>query len=522
MSLYSIPHGSTNHSSYSTCPQILRHWEMQPLCYALEYSMLTEMQNFHKVPDTKDTIRFKLNTQEITYTVDMFRDTLKLPVETLENPSVVPTTIEIIDSFMHTIGYQGVVDKVVNCTNVDYAALLWWDFMNYVFQKKDVIQYPRFTKLIIADLMKKYPSIPQRHDEDYHSIKDDIPLEIRATDDYKDYETMFVKSLGEEEEAKCWQTSSPRKSHKITIRKKKQITPSIPPPIDDREIDEIIEATLLSKKDEESYASEFVDSMLNDDVDDFGTRIEPRSHNENPKVIADDDVDKTDDVAEEKDNDDHTDHTLVRTHTTEEMTAPVSPTTATTSKPKNKRGFTSRKIREVHDHCNNIVLEMTLAKTNEIIKEEMTRLVNLTINKDREVDPINVPELHASLSTAYESNIVYDRELPLLTFRDYSPRMNEYPDESEREKRVKTFLFLGGLIPHVSTCYGIIPSLLRTRNQMQDLLDITEDMADFEEHKANTQETRANMEQKRANVKHERANREHDREDMMRTYLMLS
>ncbi|GJT41791.1 hypothetical protein Tco_0941656 [Tanacetum coccineum] len=244
--LANIPHGSTNHSSYSTCPQILRHWEMQPLCYALEYSMLTEMQNFHKVPDTKDTIRFKLNTQEITYTVDMFRDTLKLPVETLENPSVVPTTIEIIDSFMHTIGYQGVVDKVVNCTNVDYVALLWWDFMNYVFQKKDVIQYPRFTKLIIADLMKKYPSIPQRHDEDYHSIKDDIPLEIRATDDYKDYETMFVKSLGEEEEAKCWQTSSPRKSHKITIRKKKQITPSIPPPIDDREIDEIIEATLLS------------------------------------------------------------------------------------------------------------------------------------------------------------------------------------------------------------------------------------------------------------------------------------
>ncbi|GJT41790.1 hypothetical protein Tco_0941655 [Tanacetum coccineum] len=183
------------------------------------------------------------------------------------------------------------------------------------------------------------------------------------------------------------------------------------------------------KEDEESYASEFVDSMLNDDVDDFGTRIKPRSHNENQKVIADDDVDKTDDVAEEKDNDDHSDHTLVRTHTTgsmetrneqmqtpiptptrspkkdlssyktilEEMTALVSPTTATTSKPKNKRGFTSiffmGKIREFLNHCNNVVLEMTLAKTNEFIKEEMTRLVNLTINKDREVDPINVPEL---------------------------------------------------------------------------------------------------------------------------------
>ncbi|GKA88651.1 hypothetical protein Tco_0810415, partial [Tanacetum coccineum] len=63
--------------------------------------------------------------------------------------------------------------------------------------------------------MKKFLSIPQRLDEDYHSIKDNIPLvsvyttgnvtvrgmlildafltkEIRATDDYKEYETVFV------------------------------------------------------------------------------------------------------------------------------------------------------------------------------------------------------------------------------------------------------------------------------------------------------------------------------------------
>ncbi|GKD97533.1 hypothetical protein Tco_1381430, partial [Tanacetum coccineum] len=36
----------------------------------------------HKVPDTKDTIRFKLDTQEITYIVAMFHDTLQFPVET--------------------------------------------------------------------------------------------------------------------------------------------------------------------------------------------------------------------------------------------------------------------------------------------------------------------------------------------------------------------------------------------------------------------------------------------------------
>ncbi|GKA96817.1 hypothetical protein Tco_0818912 [Tanacetum coccineum] len=122
----------------------------------------------------------------------MFRVTLHLPVETPENPFVAPVNIQTIKAFINRVGYQGVVDK-----------------------KKEVIQYPPFIKLIIADLMNKFPHIPQRIDQDYHSIKDDIPLvgvyttgnvlirgmlisdeflteEIRATNDFKEYETMFV------------------------------------------------------------------------------------------------------------------------------------------------------------------------------------------------------------------------------------------------------------------------------------------------------------------------------------------
>ncbi|GJV94575.1 DNA-directed DNA polymerase, partial [Tanacetum coccineum] len=137
-----------------------------------------------KVHDTKDTIRFKLDAQEITYTVDMFRDALKLPVKTLDNPFITPVNIEIIESFIQRVDYQGVVDKVsafytkflaqpwqtmfkvsnrclttrtsghdqtkinilqlfhvlVNLINVDYVAFLWWDFTNCVFQKKVIIQ----------------------------------------------------------------------------------------------------------------------------------------------------------------------------------------------------------------------------------------------------------------------------------------------------------------------------------------------------------------------------------------------
>nr|GEU81840.1 hypothetical protein [Tanacetum cinerariifolium] len=156
---------------------------------------------------------------------------------------------------------------VVNRTNVDFAALLWWDFMNCVFQKKDVIQYPRFTKLIIAELMKKFPSISLRLEEDYHSINDDIPLvsvyttgnvivrgilipdvfltkEIRATNNYKEYEMVFDRA----------------ESHKEN-----------PEVVDEDEVKDKV------KKDENK----------------------------------DDDAEKTDVATKEKDNDDHIDHTLV-------------------------------------------------------------------------------------------------------------------------------------------------------------------------------------------------------------------
>ncbi|GJR21426.1 hypothetical protein Tco_0969953, partial [Tanacetum coccineum] len=123
-----------------------------------------------KVPDTKDTIKFLLNTEQFTYTVDMFRDILQLPVETHENPFVTPANIHTIEAFMNRVGYQGVVDKVSAFFTKNLAQP--WQTM---FKKKEAIQYPRFIKLIVADLMKKLPNIPKRLEEYDHSIKDDVP-----------------------------------------------------------------------------------------------------------------------------------------------------------------------------------------------------------------------------------------------------------------------------------------------------------------------------------------------------------
>nr|GEV95354.1 hypothetical protein [Tanacetum cinerariifolium] len=134
---------------------------------------------------------------------------------------------------------------------------------------KEVIQYPRYTKLIIADLVKKFPKIPMRIEEDYHMIKDDVPLvgvyttgnvsvrgmlipdafltaENKETNDFKEYETMYMKLviLINQPQLTAGESSSPRR----IIKKKRQPTPSILPPGDDKERDEMAEATLLTEK----------------------------------------------------------------------------------------------------------------------------------------------------------------------------------------------------------------------------------------------------------------------------------
>ncbi|GKE03253.1 hypothetical protein Tco_1395271, partial [Tanacetum coccineum] len=78
--------------------------------------------------------------------------------------------------------------------------------------------------------------------------------------------TLTTSSPQKKRKQVAGETSSPRKSLKVTIRQKKPCKTSLPPPGDDRERDE----------------------MAEDDDDDSG-RIEPRSHKEHPEHVDDDD-----------------------------------------------------------------------------------------------------------------------------------------------------------------------------------------------------------------------------------------
>ncbi|GJR32289.1 hypothetical protein Tco_1108521 [Tanacetum coccineum] len=189
---------------------------------------------------------------------------------------------------------------------------------------------------------------------------------------------------------------------------------------------------IIEGEDEESYASEFANSIFLDE-EYSRTRIEPGSHKENPETFDDDedDVDKKKDDKkdddDDDDNDDRDDHALIITRVTE-LTATVSPTPATTSQDQSnskptssktkvflgsiaqmsrRRGqlrkhmkhtfvtntYFQEKMKEMSDTLNNLVPELIVAKTNDLIKVAVPRMVNYAVKKDREISTSNVPEL---------------------------------------------------------------------------------------------------------------------------------
>ncbi|GJR99305.1 hypothetical protein Tco_0315814 [Tanacetum coccineum] len=164
---------------------------------------------------------------------------------------------------------------------------------------------------------KKFPNIPKRIEEDYHSIKDDVPLvsvyttgnvsvrgmlipnafltaKIRETNDFKEYETVFMKVavlMNQPQLVVSTQETNrntPRAHRSPTIsanpletKKRKQTTGESSSPRKSLKI------TIKQKQ------------IVEKDDDDSEDRIEPGSHKDNPEFVDDDD-----DKAEEKHSDD--------------------------------------------------------------------------------------------------------------------------------------------------------------------------------------------------------------------------
>ncbi|GJU37779.1 hypothetical protein Tco_1186133 [Tanacetum coccineum] len=87
------------------------------LSYALTVTadvLTVYIQQFWKtvkqVSNANNTIRFTDDRETITYTVDMFRSTLQLPVENPDNPFIEPSYLKFIQRFLKIVGYEGIVN----------------------------------------------------------------------------------------------------------------------------------------------------------------------------------------------------------------------------------------------------------------------------------------------------------------------------------------------------------------------------------------------------------------------------
>ncbi|GJW63627.1 hypothetical protein Tco_0115511 [Tanacetum coccineum] len=284
--------------------------------------------------------------------------------------------------------------------------------------------------------MKKFPSISSRSEEDYHSIKDDIPLgsvytignvtvrgmmipgellidDIRVTKEYKEYKEKFVRvdvliiqqepvesTQGTHRTPRATRTptpttekkrksrefagesSTPRKSMKIIIKQKQPSTTLIPHPSNDEE--------------EDSHASAFAYSVLRD-KEDTETRIEPGSHKEHPEIVNEDDDDvvgmKINDDDKEDDNDDQIDHALVRGKVSsglesrnEQMQTPIP-------HPLDPLGLSSSKDVQASRHYDQENGEeiYCIKATNEIIENNLSRVLVKEIMKEKDTYQETVP-----------------------------------------------------------------------------------------------------------------------------------
>nr|GEW78182.1 copia protein [Tanacetum cinerariifolium] len=145
------------------------------------------------------SIRFKMNNKKRIVNLEYFREMLHIYLR-INNQTFdeLPFEEEIL-AFLRYLGHSGeiknITDGMYHKKNVDFAYLLWEDFVYQVkhkdAKKSNEMYYPRFTKVIINFFMTKDLSIPRRNKNTEHfgaMLPVDLTNEgIRNSATYKEY-----------------------------------------------------------------------------------------------------------------------------------------------------------------------------------------------------------------------------------------------------------------------------------------------------------------------------------------------
>ncbi|GJX48140.1 hypothetical protein Tco_0273330 [Tanacetum coccineum] len=313
--------------------------------------------------------------------------TANLPVETPDNPYIELADLKFIQRILKIVGYEGIVNKSLK--------------ENYHSIKDDIPVVSVYTMgnvTVRGMLILDVPTIQPQPVESTQGTNR-TPRATRTP-------TPTVKSVQKKRKSKtvAGESSTPRKSLKLLKHKRILLK------FRRKDIEKMVDG-----EDEDSYASAFADSVFQDE-EDTETRIKPGSHKENLKVIDDDDVDDNvdkekkdgekndddddvddDDEKEKKDeekddddknddNDDHDDHALVKNKVSDPSM--LQPTSSTSK-------ILLGSVVELSRHHGHLWEQLTTTFiTKEYFEEkQMPRMVNDSVKKDREIFADVVPEL---------------------------------------------------------------------------------------------------------------------------------
>ncbi|GJS60718.1 hypothetical protein Tco_0655502 [Tanacetum coccineum] len=127
------------------------------------------------------SVRFKMNNKKHIIGLEQFRDILQICPRVGNKKSFAAVINKCLSG---TPSYDSlrlsqaqILWGMYNKKNVDYAYLLWEDFIfkieNKNMKKGSAMYYPRFTKLVVNFVMEKDPSIPRRNKVNWHYARDD-------------------------------------------------------------------------------------------------------------------------------------------------------------------------------------------------------------------------------------------------------------------------------------------------------------------------------------------------------------
>ncbi|GJR16699.1 hypothetical protein Tco_0965226 [Tanacetum coccineum] len=224
-------------------------------------------------------LKFVLNRKELTLTLDDFRTVFHL-LQAIKNNHDhfvhAPKFSEMVPFYINNLGFTqelrspfnfkttGLIMQMlyyfVNNIHVDYADLLWEGLHYSLEHPSTLIPYLRFTKLIVSHYMTAFLEISRRVHDKYHNLEDD-------------------------EMAKAYSIQGRIRPNHCELEAKQNVQ-QVEEHVIAEEIEKLVEGT-------ENVDNAEVDSSTlrqNDNQNDPGTRLEPKSNKESLKVKINADV----------------------------------------------------------------------------------------------------------------------------------------------------------------------------------------------------------------------------------------